>query len=64
MMGGQSDSNQLLIIGRIRTCHHPSLAEGNKDKLDTLLTILLRYFGDVLRQKKMPGIEYLDGLTK
>ncbi|XP_022106736.1 nucleolar protein 14-like [Acanthaster planci] len=63
LVGGQSHSNQFLIVERIRTCHHPSLAKGNKDKLDTLLTILLRYFGDVVNLESV-RMEFLDGLTK
>ncbi|XP_038064843.1 nucleolar protein 14-like isoform X2 [Patiria miniata] len=63
VVGGQSHINQLLIIERIRTCHHPSLAEGNKDKLDTLLAILFQYFGEVVNQDSV-RMEFLDGLTK
>jgi len=29
-----SDEKCLVIIDRLRKCHHPSLAEGNKAKLE------------------------------
>ena len=29
--------DQLTVIERIRKCHHPSLAEGNKQKLEVIL---------------------------
>ena len=31
--GDHSEDEQLIIIERLRKCHHPSLAEGNKEKL-------------------------------
>ncbi|KAJ8316913.1 hypothetical protein KUTeg_004817 [Tegillarca granosa] len=37
ILHGHSDENQLIIIERMRKCHHPSLAEGNKEKLELLL---------------------------
>jgi hypothetical protein len=33
-----------IIINRIRTCNHPSLKPGNKDKLQVFYFILLFYF--------------------
>lgn len=34
ILEGHNLEDQLTIIARIRKCHHPSLAEGNKDKLE------------------------------
>lgn len=34
LLNDQSDSDHLIIIDRIRKCQHPSLGEGNKQKLE------------------------------
>jgi len=34
LFAGHSDDECLVIIDRLRKCHHPSLAEGNKAKLE------------------------------
>ncbi|KAI8492824.1 nucleolar complex protein 14 [Branchiostoma belcheri] len=62
LMEGQSYDRQLIIIHRIRKCHHPSLAEGNKKKLQDLFSILLEYFGKLANQSPV-ATEMIDGLT-
>ncbi|XP_019626032.1 PREDICTED: nucleolar protein 14-like [Branchiostoma belcheri] len=62
LMEGQSYDRQLIIIHRIRKCHHPSLAEGNKKKLQDLFSILLEYFGKLANQSPV-AMEMIDGLT-
>ena len=42
LMQGRSDEEQLTIVERLRKCHHPSLAEGNKEKLETLFSLLIQ----------------------
>ena len=42
LMQGRSDEEQLTIVERLRKCHHPSLAEGNKEKLETLFSLLVQ----------------------
>ena len=34
LLCGHSETDQLTIIDRLRKCHHPSLAEGNKQKME------------------------------
>ena len=34
LLHGHSSDEQTVIISRLRKCHHPSLAEGNKEKLE------------------------------
>ena len=36
VLEGHDLEDQLTIIERIRKCHHPSLAEGNKQKLEVI----------------------------
>ena len=33
-----SEEDQLVVVDRLRKCHHPSLAEGNKEKLQVKRT--------------------------
>uniref|UniRef100_A0A2K6V0G5 NOP14 nucleolar protein n=1 Tax=Saimiri boliviensis boliviensis TaxID=39432 RepID=A0A2K6V0G5_SAIBB len=40
---GRSLEEQLLVVERIQKCTHPSLAEGNKAKLEKLFGFLLEY---------------------
>ena len=42
LLSGHHDIDQVIIVERLRACHHPSLAEGNKDKLEKLFTLLLQ----------------------
>uniref|UniRef100_A0A6M2DRW4 Putative nucleolar protein n=1 Tax=Xenopsylla cheopis TaxID=163159 RepID=A0A6M2DRW4_XENCH len=39
--------HQGIIIERMIKCNHPSLSEGNKEKLDTLLAYLIQYINDL-----------------
>ncbi|KAB0342720.1 hypothetical protein FD754_019646 [Muntiacus muntjak] len=44
---GKSTEDQLLVVERIQKCNHPSLAVGNKAKLEKLFGFLLEYIGDL-----------------
>ena len=45
LLDGHVTSDKLTIIHRVRACHHPSLAEGNGQKLEvTFVSILLIFF--------------------
>ncbi len=37
------EAQQLTIIERLRKCHHPSLAEGNREKLQVISNLLILY---------------------
>lgn len=63
LFGEHSHDDCLVIIDRLRKCHHPSLAEGNKAKLEVLFDLLLRHFGEVTRCSVIP-YKLLDGLTR
>ncbi|XP_072026375.1 nucleolar protein 14-like isoform X2 [Amphiura filiformis] len=63
LIDGHSPANQAVIIERVRTCHHPSLAEGNKEKLETFFSILLQYFGEVASRQPV-DMELLNQLTR
>lgn len=63
VLEGHDLEDQLTIIDRIRKCHHPSLAEGNKQKLETLFSHLIEFFGDLCIQDP-PQLEFADRLTK
>ncbi|RUS79553.1 hypothetical protein EGW08_012683 [Elysia chlorotica] len=45
LLHGHSSEEQGIILSRLRKCHHPSLAEGNKDKLESIFKYLMQYFG-------------------
>ncbi|XP_071089794.1 nucleolar protein 14-like isoform X2 [Haliotis cracherodii] len=62
MLHGRSDTDQLTIIDRIRKCHHASLADGNKVKMENLLQLLIHYFGSLALQEA-PSLSLLDKLT-
>ncbi|CAL1539663.1 unnamed protein product [Lymnaea stagnalis] len=51
LLHGHSGEEQAIIISRLRKCHHPSLAEGNKEKLEKIHLYLLEYFGELLQQQ-------------
>ncbi|XP_062991934.1 nucleolar protein 14 [Elgaria multicarinata webbii] len=53
---------QLLVIERIRKSNHPSLAVGNKAKLEKLFELLLDYVGELAR-KDPPEIKTIDKLV-
>ncbi|XP_067656248.1 nucleolar protein 14-like [Haliotis asinina] len=63
MLHGRSDTDQLTIIERIRKCHHASLADGNKAKMETLLQLLIHYYGRLVLQE-VPSLSLVDKLTR
>ncbi|XP_067280045.1 nucleolar protein 14 [Pseudorasbora parva] len=50
LLQGQSSERQRLILDRTVKCHHPSLAPGNKAKLQRLFGFLLEYVGELSTQ--------------
>ncbi|KAK3603036.1 hypothetical protein CHS0354_037784 [Potamilus streckersoni] len=54
--------DQITIMQRVRTCHHPSLAEGNKSLLETFFGLLVQYYGDLALQKP-PQLHLMDQMT-
>ncbi|XP_051819881.1 nucleolar protein 14 [Antechinus flavipes] len=58
---GKSTEQQLVVIERIQKCNHPSLAVGNKAKLEKLFGFLLEYIGD-LATKTPPDLKTVDKL--
>lgn len=44
LLRGYGPEGQGLILERLVKCHHPSLKQGNKDRLRRLFVYLLRYF--------------------
>nr|XP_015305527.2 nucleolar protein 14 isoform X2 [Macaca fascicularis] len=59
---GRSMEEQLLVVERIQKCNHPSLAEGNKAKLEKLFGFLLEYVGD-LATDDPPDLRVIDKLV-
>ncbi|XP_060792007.1 nucleolar protein 14 [Neoarius graeffei] len=47
MLQGHSADEQCLIVERTKKCNHPSLAVGNKAKLQKLFGFLLEYVGEL-----------------
>ncbi|XP_013864806.1 nucleolar protein 14 [Austrofundulus limnaeus] len=47
LLDGHTPDNQRLIVARTQKCNHPSLAVGNKLKLQKLFGFLLEYIGEV-----------------
>uniref|UniRef100_A0A667ZAB4 NOP14 nucleolar protein homolog (yeast) n=1 Tax=Myripristis murdjan TaxID=586833 RepID=A0A667ZAB4_9TELE len=47
LLHGHSPDNQRLIVARTQKCNHPSLAVGNKLKLQKLFGFLLEYVGEL-----------------
>ncbi|XP_022335567.2 nucleolar protein 14-like [Crassostrea virginica] len=56
-----NEKDQLTIITRLRKCHHVSLAEGNKQKLEALFSCLVQYFADLAIQQP-PQLHLMDKL--
>ncbi|XP_071827563.1 nucleolar protein 14-like isoform X2 [Apostichopus japonicus] len=56
-------SEQITILERMRRCNHPSLAEGNKSKLESLLSLLVQYFCSIADDEPL-NMELIHGLTK
>ncbi|XP_058921979.1 nucleolar protein 14 [Kogia breviceps] len=59
---GRSMEEQLLVVERIQKCNHPSLAVGNKAKLEKLFGFLLEYVGD-LATSDPPDLGRIDKLV-
>ncbi|NXS60505.1 NOP14 protein, partial [Brachypteracias leptosomus] len=47
LLAGRTTEQQLIILERIQKCNHPSLAVGNKAKLEKLFGFLLEYIGEL-----------------
>ncbi|KAJ8338990.1 hypothetical protein SKAU_G00357760 [Synaphobranchus kaupii] len=61
LIHGHSPEKQLLIVERIQKCNHPSLAVGNKVKLQKLFGFLLEYIGE-LATRSPPGLDTINKL--
>ncbi|XP_010640058.1 nucleolar protein 14 isoform X2 [Fukomys damarensis] len=59
---GRSAEEQLLVMERIQKCNHPSLAVGNKTKLEKLFGFLLEHVGD-LATSDPPDLKVIDKLV-
>ncbi|KAK9399237.1 nucleolar protein 14-like [Crotalus adamanteus] len=62
LLSGRSMEEQMSIIERIRKTNHPSLAVGNKAKLEKLFGFLLEYVGE-LACEKPPKVKTIDKLV-
>lgn len=62
LLRGRSPEEQLLVVERIQKCHHPSLAAGNKAKLQKFFSFLLEYSGDLALQDP-PDLKVIDKLV-
>uniref|UniRef100_A0A480W6Z8 Nucleolar protein 14 isoform 1 n=1 Tax=Sus scrofa TaxID=9823 RepID=A0A480W6Z8_PIG len=62
LLSGKPVEEQLLVVERIQKCNHPSLAVGNKAKLEKLFGFLLEYVGD-LATKDPPDLGVIDKLV-
>ncbi|KAM3831626.1 nucleolar protein 14 [Vipera latastei] len=61
LLSGRSPEEQMSIIERIRKTNHPSLAVGNKAKLEKLFGFLLEYIGE-LACEQPPKLKTIDKL--
>nr|XP_057910411.1 nucleolar protein 14 [Doryrhamphus excisus] len=61
LLCGHTPDNQRLIVARMQKCNHPSLAVGNKLKLQKLVGFLLDYFGELARRSP-PQLAAIDKL--
>ncbi|XP_070256267.1 nucleolar protein 14 [Myotis yumanensis] len=62
LLAGKPVEEQLLVVERIQKCHHPSLAVGNKAKLEKLFGFLLEYMGE-LATEDPPDLRVIDKLV-
>ncbi|CAH2299683.1 nucleolar 14 [Pelobates cultripes] len=62
LLVGKSAEQQLVVLERVQKCNHPSLAEGNKAKLEKLFGFLLEYITD-LAKKDSPDLPMIDKLV-
>jgi hypothetical protein len=58
-LSGLSVANQQLVFDRILKCNHPSLAEGNKEKLMSFYVLLLQYLQAVQQASSCLSLEFL-----
>ncbi|XP_077992543.1 nucleolar protein 14-like isoform X2 [Glandiceps talaboti] len=63
LIGGHSTNDQIIILDRLRKCYHPSLAEGNKEKLETLFSLLVEYYGDLANERPLK-MDLIDKLVR
>ncbi|XP_012724420.2 nucleolar protein 14 [Fundulus heteroclitus] len=61
LLHGHSPDNQRLILARTQKCNHPSLAAGNKLKLQKLVGFLMEYLGE-LATRSPPELSAVDKL--
>uniref|UniRef100_A0A669CJZ4 NOP14 nucleolar protein homolog (yeast) n=1 Tax=Oreochromis niloticus TaxID=8128 RepID=A0A669CJZ4_ORENI len=61
MLRGHTSDNQRLIVARTQKSNHPSLAVGNKLKLQKLFGFLLEYIGE-LASRSPPELSTIDKL--
>uniref|UniRef100_A0A8C4HWQ0 Nucleolar protein 14 n=1 Tax=Dicentrarchus labrax TaxID=13489 RepID=A0A8C4HWQ0_DICLA len=61
LLHGHTPDNQRLIVARTQKCNHPSLAVGNKLKLQKLFGFLLEYIGE-LATRSPPELTTIDKL--
>ncbi|XP_002195362.6 nucleolar protein 14 [Taeniopygia guttata] len=62
LLTGRTIEQQLIILERIQKCNHPSLAVGNKAKLEKLFGFLLEYIGE-LATMDLPELRTIDKLV-
>ncbi|XP_038255131.1 nucleolar protein 14 isoform X1 [Dermochelys coriacea] len=62
LLFGRIIEEQLVILERIQKCNHPSLAVGNKAKLEKLFGFLLEYIGE-LATVEPPELRTIDKLV-
>ncbi|XP_078416974.1 nucleolar protein 14 isoform X2 [Cetorhinus maximus] len=62
LLMGQVTEKQCLIVERIQKCNHPSLAAGNKTKLEKLFGFLWEYVGD-LATKQPAELKTIDRMV-
>ncbi|XP_065516377.1 nucleolar protein 14 [Lathamus discolor] len=62
LLAGRTIEQQLIIVERIQKCNHPSLAVGNKAKLEKLFGFLLEYIGE-LATLDVPELRTIDRLV-
>ncbi|NXF09249.1 NOP14 protein, partial [Smithornis capensis] len=61
LLAGKTIEQQLIVLERIQKCNHPSLAVGNKAKLEKLFGFLLEYIGE-LATLDSPELRTIDRL--
>ncbi|XP_071609470.1 nucleolar protein 14 [Heliangelus exortis] len=62
LLAGRTIEQQLIILERIQKCNHPSLAVGNKAKLEKLFGFLMEYIGE-LATLDLPELRIIDKLV-